>query len=171
MLAEKEILLGEVKSRINPDAGFIVTSYQNLKANSIAEFRSTLVESGGDFFALKKRVFLKAAQDLKLEYDQKELDGHIGLVFTQDNFVAATKALYTYKKANADTIEIIGGHFEGRKCTPSDVEQISKLPSQDEMRAEFLGLLEAPMSSTLSVVEAIVSSVIYCLDNKCKTES
>ena len=52
----------------------------------------------------------------------------------------------------------------------SDVERLSKLPSKDEMRAQFLSVLEAPMSQTLAVMEALLTSVPYCLDNKCKQE-
>lgn len=171
MIAEKEILLSEVLKRVNPKNGFIIVGYQNLKGNSIAEFRANLHKSGGDFFVLKKRVFLKAARELKLDYEQKELEGHIGLVYTKENFVSATKALYEYKNANADAIQVLGCHFEGRKCTPSDVEQISKLPSLPEMRAELLGLFEQLLAAAPSLFEAAISSVIYCLDNKCKMQS
>jgi large subunit ribosomal protein L10 len=48
----------------------------------------------------------------------------------------------------------------------ADVEIMSQLPSKDVMRAQFLGLLEAPMAQTLAVMEALISSVVYCLDNK-----
>lgn len=171
MIAEKEILLSEVISRINPKNGFIVVKYQNLKGNSMADFRSSLHKTGSDFFVLKKRVFLKAARELNLDYEQKELEGHIGLVYTKDNFVAATKALYEYKNANADAVEVLGCHFEGRKCTPNDVEQISKLPSLIEMRAELLGLFEQILAAAPSLFEAVISSVIYCLDNKSKLGS
>jgi large subunit ribosomal protein L10 len=34
------------------------------------------------------------------------------------------------------------------------------------MRAQLLGTFEAPMSQTLAVVEAILCSVLHCLENK-----
>ena len=49
-----------------------------------------------------------------------------------------------------------------------DVKAISELPSQDEMRAQFVGLLEAPMTQTLSVMQALLTSIMYCLENKAK---
>lgn len=166
MLAEKELLLNEIKNRIDPKVGFILTAYQNLTANKMSEFRSQLYKSKGDFFALKKRVLLKAAKDLQLSLEQKELQGHVGIVFVNDNLVTTTKALSNFKKENEGTIAILGGYFEGKKCTPSDIEAIAQLPTQAEMRAQFLSVLEAPLSHMLSVFEAIMTSVIYCLDNK-----
>jgi large subunit ribosomal protein L10 len=36
------------------------------------------------------------------------------------------------------------------------------------MRAQFLGLLEAVPAQTLGVMDALLTSVVYCLDNKSK---
>jgi large subunit ribosomal protein L10 len=33
-----------------------------------------------------------------------------------------------------------------------------------------LAVLEAPLSQTLAVMEALLSSVVYCLDNKAKQD-
>ncbi len=170
MLAEKELFLEEIKAKVDPSLGFILASYRGINANAFAGFRNRMVEAGGDFFVIKKRVFIKAAKDLNLEYAVNDLTGHVGLAFAKTNFVALTKALYDFKNENLETITVLGGHFEGRKCSMQDVELISKLPSQNEMRAQFLGLLVAPMTQTLGVLQAMLSSVIYCLDNKAKKE-
>ena|SRR3990167_1504552 len=170
MLAEKEIFLEEIKGKIDPGVGFVLASYRGINANAFAGFRNRLVDAGGDFFVVKKRVFVKAAKDLNLEYKVKELGGHVGLAFAKENFLAMTKALYAFKIENNDAVSILGGHFEGKRCSPSEMEQISKLPSQDEMRAQFVGLLAAPMTQTLGLLQALLCSVIYCLDNKAKKE-
>lgn len=171
MIAEKELLLSEIRKKINPKSGFIVAGYKSMSANMTADFRNQLVLAGGDFFVLKKRILLKIASELHLQYELSELAGHVGLVVVNDNFVSTTKAVYAFKDANKDVIEVLGGHFEGKKCTPKQVEEISKLPSIEVMRSQFLGLLEAPMSQTLATFEALLTSVIYCLDNKSKNES
>ncbi len=170
MLAEKEIFLEEIKGKIDPSIGFVLTNYRGINANAFAGFRSKLIEAGGDFFVVKKRVFIRAAKDLNLEYKVKELDGHVGLAFARENFLSMTKALYAFKKESAEAVSILGGHFEGKRCSSQEVEQISLLPSQDEMRAQFLGLLVAPMTQTLGLLQALLCSVIYCLDNKAKKE-
>jgi len=170
MLAEKEVFLDEVKGKIDPSFGFILASYRGINANAFAGFRGQLVAAGGDFFVIKKRVFVKAAKDLNLQYEVKELEGHVGLAFAKENFLSMTKALYAFKNEHAQALSVIGGHFEGKKCSSSDVELISKLPSLNDMRAQFAGLLVAPMTQTLGLIQAMLCSVIYCLDNKAKKE-
>lgn len=175
MSAEKELLMNELKAKINPRMGFILASYDKLSANKMAEFRETLVKTGGDFFAVKKRVFLKAAGNFdasgSLGYELGELKGHVALVMTKNSFVETTKALYAFRKENSENLHILGGHFEGKKCSSKDIEMISELPSVEVMRAQFLGLLEAPMSQTLAVIEALLTSVMHCIENKCEKES
>jgi large subunit ribosomal protein L10 len=157
--------------KVKASNGFILASYRGLSANATAGFRDQLVKAGGSLFAVKKRMFLKIASEMKLEYELGELEGHIGIVLVGENFVSTSKAIFAFVEENKEAVKVIGGHFEGRKCSSSEVEQISKLPSLSEMRAQFLGLLEAPMSHVVGVFEAALSSVIYCLDNKAKKES
>lgn len=171
MLAEKEQLLDEVVSKINLEKGFIIASYKNLKSNQTADFRFDIVKAGGNFFALKKRVLLKAAEKLDLKYELNELEGHIGILLAETDFLDLAKAAVKFQKDNKDTIELLGGHFEGKQCTAEEVKAISQLPSLDDMRAQILGLFAAPQTQTVSVMDAIVSSLVYCLDNKVKSET
>lgn len=168
MQKEKEIFMNEVKDKINLEKGFILARYQNMDVNLVADFRNTLLEQASEMFVIKKRVFINAAKDLGLEYDVSELQGHVALIMAKDNFVTTSKAFVNFSKENKGTLEVLGGHFEGKKCSSNEVEEISKLPTQSEIRAMFVGLLEAVPSQTVAVMDSAVSSIVYCLDNKIK---
>lgn len=171
MIEEKKLYLEEIKSNLKPEVGFILTSYSNITANEFANMREEIVAAGGEFLALKKRVFLQAAKGLDLPYELSDLEGHVGLVISNDAMVTTTKALFKLKKGSADKLKILCGHFEGKKCTAEEFKTISDLPTLDEMRAQVVGVLEAPMSQTLAVVQALLTSVIFCIENKAKKES
>ena len=171
MIEEKQLLLDEMTDKVKASNGFILASDRGLSANATAGFRDQLVKTGSSLFAVKKRMFLKIASEMKLEYELGELEGHIGIVLVGDNFISTSKAIFAFINENKDAVKVIGGHFEGKKCSSGEVEQISKLPSLNEMRAQILGLFEAPMSNIVRVFGAALSSVIYCLDNKAKKES
>ena len=163
---EKQLLLDEIKEFIDQSAAIVITRYQKLDPNAAANFRMTLGKSGGVFEVVRKRIFMKAAQAAGIEFQKDALEGHIGVVFALKDPVQVTKALYQFSKENEEVFTVLGGRFDGSICSAKDVEQLSKLPSKDEMRAQFLGLLEAPMAQTLSVVNSLLTSVVYCLDNK-----
>lgn len=170
MRAEKQLLLDEIKEKIDESKALVWTRYKSLTPNISASFRMKLAQSGGAFTVVRKRLLLRAAKAAGITLDSEALEGHIGIVHAHEDPILTTKALFSFAKENGELFEILGGQFDGQICSGEDVEAISKLPSQDEMRAQFLGLLEAPMSQTLSVMQALLTSIIYCLENKSKKE-
>ncbi|MDR3625107.1 MAG: 50S ribosomal protein L10 [Chlamydiales bacterium] len=171
MRAEKQLLLDEIKGKINKSNSFILTKYTSLKANSSCSFRNELAKVGAELEVVRKRVFVKAAGSLGILLDVKDLEGHIGVIFSESDPIEATKVAMQYGQSNEKAIQVIGARLDGRLYHAADVEKLSKLPGKDEMRAELLGLFEAPMAQTLAVMEALLSSVIYCLDNKSQQSS
>jgi large subunit ribosomal protein L10 len=166
MRPEKQLLLNEIKDKIAGSKAIVIASYKRLEPNAASMFRTNLAKTGGGLEVVKKRVLIKAAQDAGVALDPAQLQGHIAVVFANEDPVQTTKAIFQFSKENEEVLEVLGGRFEGAVCSAQDVEQISKLPSKDEMRSQFLGTLEAPLSQTLSVIEALLTSVMHCLENK-----
>jgi large subunit ribosomal protein L10 len=166
MRAEKQLLLDEIKQQIDHSTMMILTRYQHMDPNLSSVFRITLRTAGGAFEVVRKRILLKAIEAAGFSIDAQLLQGHIGVIFTDKDPISVTKSLYQFAKDNEDVVEVLGGRFEGKLYSAQDVKQISELPSKEEMRAQFLGLLEAPLAQTLAVMEALLTSVPYCLENK-----
>ncbi|MGC1879399.1 MAG: 50S ribosomal protein L10 [Rhabdochlamydiaceae bacterium] len=166
MRPEKQLLLNEITDKIAGSKAIVIASYKRLEPNKASVFRTNLAKTGGSLEVVKKRVLIKAAQVAGVALDPALLQGHIAIVFANVDPIQTTKTVYQFRKENEEVLDVIGGRFEGVSYTARDVEQISMLPSKDEMRSQFLGTLEAPLAQTLSVIEALLTSVIYCLDNK-----
>jgi large subunit ribosomal protein L10 len=75
-----------------------------------------------------------------------------------------------YSEANEKCLQLLAARFEGHMISQEEVEALSRIPSKDQLRAQFLGLLEAPMSQTLGVIDALLSSLVCCVDNKVKKD-
>ncbi len=170
MRKEKQLLLDEVKEQIEQDGSFIVMRYLKLSANKIAEFRREIRKMGGNVEVMRKRILLRASRAAGIELESVDLAGHIGLVYGGKDPLETTKFVFQFSQQNDKSIEVVGGRFDGQLYHAADVVTLSQLPSKDEMRAQLLGLFEAPMAQTLAVMDAIMSSVVYCLDNKVKLE-
>jgi large subunit ribosomal protein L10 len=169
MRPEKQLLLDDIKGKIDQAKGFILTRYAKLDPNLASQFRTTLHQSGSDFEIIRKRILMKAAEAAGCTIDRKLLDGHIGIIFADVDLLQTSKAVFKFKSENEEVLDVIGGRFEGQFFSAKDVEALSKLPTKDEMRAQFLGLLEAVPAQTLSVIDALLASLGHALDNKSKT--
>lgn len=170
MRPEKELLKQEIKDKIERFGSFVIMRYKSLNANTANDFRRAMGKVGGDVEVVRKRVLLKAAEDVGLELDLSTLTGHIGLVFLGEDPIESTKTVIKFSQDREKVIQVLGGRFDGQMYTGADVERLSTLPGKDEMRAQLLSVFEAPLSQTLAVIEALLTSVPYCLDNKSKQE-
>lgn len=170
MIEEKQLLLDEVKEQIKAHPSFVIMRYKGLKANKAGDFRRQMAKRGARVGVMRKRILLKAAESAGIQLDSIDLAGHIGLVYSKDEPSEVAKGVYQFGQDNEKAVEIAGGYIEGKVYNAEEVVMISQLPSKDEMRAQLLGLFEAPMAETLATVDALLTSIIHCIDNKCKGE-
>ncbi len=170
MRKDKQLLLDEVKDKIEGSNGFIVIRYQ-FDAVKARRFRDLVSEANADFEVGRKRVIVKAAEERGIKFNVEDFSGHIGVIFANEDASKVSKFAFKYSEENEKEIEVLGGHIDGQICSAQDVEAIAKLPGLNELRSQFLGLLEAPMSQTLATIEAVLTSVPYCLEEKAKKSS
>lgn len=166
MRQDKNILKDEIRSQIEQFSSFVIMNYIGLSANAVNQFRAEIAGLGGSLEMVRKRVLIKAAESAGITLDMATLPGHIGLVFAGKDPIEITKLVHKYSEQPEKAINIVGGRFEGRMYAADQMVKLSTLPSKDEMRAQLLATLEAPMAQTLAVMEAVLSSVVYCLQNK-----
>lgn len=170
MRKEKNLLLDEIKGKLNKANSFIITRYSKLAPNTSHELRAKLVKMGAELEVVKKRVFVKAAESFGVPLNVDEMAGHIGVVFSSSDALEAVKAVLAFGKDNDKIIDVIAGRVDGATYNAVQMKTLSELPSKDEMRAQLLGLFEAPMAQTLAVMDALLCSVPYCLENKAQQE-
>ena len=171
MRQDKQLLLDEIKDQIVGSDSFVVMRYLKLNANKANQLRKEVGKLGGNIGVMRKRVLIKAAEAAGISLDVKALPGHIGLVYAKNDPLELTKLVVKFGEDNDKSVEVVGGRIDGQLYNAADVNALSKLPGKDEMRAQLLSVFEAPMAQTLAVMDALLSSVVYCLDNKAKAES
>lgn len=171
MRHEKQLLLDEIKDQINQFDSFLIVKYLRFSANKANDLRRELAKLDGIYEVVRKRVLIKAADDAGIKLDISALPGHIGLISGGRDPFEVTKSVFKFSQENEKVVEVIGGRFEGLLYNAEQVEMLSKLPSKDEMRAQFLSVLEAPMAQTLAVMDALLTSVMHCLENKATQDS
>ncbi len=170
MRKEKQLLLDEIKEKIDEFSSFIVMNYEKLSANNAHHFRSQLISAGGEWEVVRKKLLLKALKEADIAIDESTLEGHIALVLAKESVVESAKLVFQFSKDHADIFSVLGGYIEGKMYSGDEVKTLSNLPGKDQMRSELLGLLQAPLSQTLSTMEALLTSVCHCLQNKSDVE-
>ncbi len=167
MRQEKQLLLDEIKEKIDGSSAMIVTGYQTLPPNTSWKLRDLLVKQGSTLEVVKKRVFLKAAEKSGIQFDGSLFKGHVGVVFiNQSDAMEPAKTVCKFSADNGAIVQVLCGQLEGKLVSGVDLVALSKLPGINEMRGILLGLLVSPMSQTLSVLEAVMAEPLSDLEQK-----
>lgn len=171
MKQEKQLLLDEVQDHIRQRPSFVIVQYSAVGANTLNDFRTAIIGRGGEVGVMNKRLLIKAAQNMGVELVRTNLEGHIALVYAGVDAVETAKYVFQFSRENEGKVKVVGGHIDGLLCSAEQVDQLSKLPGKQEMRAQLLATLEAPMAQLLAVCEALLTSVPHCLENKAKLDA
>jgi large subunit ribosomal protein L10 len=166
MRPEKQLLLDEINDLMDHSSAMFVTRYDRLTPETSWTLAEDLSKCKSYFKVIKKRLLYKAAQKRELPFKDNKINGHVAIVFVQGDPLEASRVLVKFQSNNVELLEIVSGQIEGRLCSSEEIVTLSKLPGKNELRAELLGLFEAPMAQTLSVMENLLSSIPFCLENK-----
>ncbi len=160
---QKEALVAEVADKIKRSKALVFANFKGVSVKNITAIRRELRKSGSSWQVLKKTLLNIALKNAGVEVDARALDGQVGVAFSQDE-VAAAKVIADFQKANKDvTLTIEGGALGAKSLTANEVKALAKLPSQDELRAQLVGTLQAPIAGFVRTLSANLSGLVQVL--------
>lgn len=160
------MLLADMQGQMKASGSFIVARYQGLTGSRACEFRRELGKMGAYFEVVRKRMLVHAAKSLGIAFDPKQLPGHVGLILGASDPVETTKFVLNFSEANEQSLQFLCGFIDGNKTSAEDVKRYATLPKREVMRAEFLGLLGAPMVGILTTMETVLSGALHCMESR-----
>ena len=162
MRPEKESMLNEIRGRVEDSVFVIMTDYGSMNVDEAQNLRGKLREVDAEFHIVKNRLFKHLAEDLGGEELKNGLSGRTAMVTGKGEVTDVARVLRDFIKENeVPTLKM--GALEGAFLSESDLKSLADMPSKDDMRAKLLGTLAAPMSQTVSVLNAKLTSLLYVL--------
>lgn len=159
----KEELIAIYTDLINQSKAIIFTEYRGLSNRNLTDLRVKVREAGGVIHVAKLSLFKKALEAAGSTVPESLSGAPIAIGFCTDDVPAVAKALYEY----ANTMELFavrGGLMDGASMSAKQVKMLADLPPFDVVRAQLLGLLDAPASNLVGVVQASVAQVVNVLN-------
>ena len=170
MRQAKQFLLDEAKDYIDSSNAFIITKYEKMDVASFNQLRQALHKSNSFFEVVKKRVLKKALESAQIEIDEN-LEGHVGVVFANEDPMEPLKTIVDFDENGDKRVEVLAGYIDQTPFKKQEMEKLSKLPSKDQLRAQFVGLLSAPMTQTVGAMQSLLASMLVLLENKITKEN
>jgi len=142
-LEDKKALVAEVNEVAGSALSAVAAEYRGLSVAQMTEFRAAARNEGVYVRVVKNTLARIAVTGTEFECLADSLKGPLILAFSQDDPGAAARVVKGFSKDNEDLVTkavAIGGNV----YPPADLERLASLPTLDQARAMFLGLLQAP---------------------------
>jgi large subunit ribosomal protein L10 len=166
---DKQNIIQEMQTVIQDHSTFYFVDFKGLKVKDISQLRDKIRQSSGKIRVVKNTLLKKASTGTGLDGADKFFEGPTAIAWSQRDPIPLAKTLMSFSKDNPN-LKIKGGFVEGSILSSSEVEFLSKLPGINELRAQIIGLLQAPMVRIARVLKAPGQDVAVCISERGKQE-
>jgi large subunit ribosomal protein L10 len=158
--SQKEAMLAEYTEWLKQSQAVVLVEYTGLKMKDLDVIRAKARENGGEFHIVKNtlaRLALeKAGYSVPADYAEKSTA--IGFAFTDP--AGFTKAL-TEATKGMEAVKIKGGFLEAQALSAAQVKSLASLPPLPALRAQVLGVLQAPAGKLVRTLAEPGRSLAY----------
>lgn len=165
MRPEKQYLVKEVSDYLAKSEYVFLTDFNRLTVAETAELRGQLAAQNAEFHVVKNSILNTAIKEREMPSVEDALEGPTAIVVGGPNPSEVAKVLMKFFK-DKEKVEVKKGLLGEQSLTKEQVEELSKLPSLDELRAKFLSLLNTPASQTVRVLIAGPQGLLNVLQAK-----
>ena len=110
-----------------------------------------------------KQILKKALADVEDAEQINDLTGSVALSLSYDDEVAAASVINKFAKANKEALSIGGGMLENKIILPEMVKRLANLPSKEQLLANLVGGLQAPISGMVNVLQGNLRNLVGVL--------
>lgn len=148
-----------IQDKLKNAKSAVVIDYSGTSGSDQVKLRSSVKEAGGEILVTKNTLMDIAIGKGKVS---DSLKGMSALVFSNNDAVAAIKALFTFHKDN-EKLEIKQGVMDDKVLSANEVEALSKLPSKNELISLLISRIQGPAYGMANVLSAVPRSLVYAL--------
>jgi large subunit ribosomal protein L10 len=162
MRPEKQFLTKEYLTRLNASPFFIIVDYKGLSVGHLTELRKRLSKAGAEIHIVKNSIFRLAAKEAGVADLNGALAGQLAVVTGQRDISTAAKVVKTFG-SELDKLKVHFGYLNNQRLEQASILTLADLPSIEVLRAQFLGVLNAPASKFVRLLSTPASQLARVL--------
>ncbi len=168
---EKDQEILALRERFERAVAAVFVDFRGLDVATVTDLRARFRKAGVEYKVVKNNLVRKALLGSGLEGVRDALDpflvGPTGVAWTYEDPSAAAKVIKAFRKEGEEQekLTVKGGLLEGEVLEARRVEgELAALPGKDELRAQLLAQLMAPMQSLVRQLSAPGQNLAYVLE-------
>lgn len=150
----KKPIVEEISASIKDAQSVVLVDYRGLTVEQDTELRKQLREAGITYKVYKNTMMNFAFKGTDCEALTQYLEGPSAVAISTEDATAPARVLCKFAKT-ADALEIKGGVVEGMAYDAKGIEEVSKIPSREELLSRLLGSMQSPITNFARVMNQL----------------
>ena len=161
---EKVDRVDVLKERLSEVSALYFLDFTGVKANDFNRTRRRLGEVGASVRVVKNRLALRALTESGVaEEVSGYLHGPTSLVIAAEDSIAPARVIKEVAK-KLEGLKFKGAYLDKTFFDADQFGYIASLPTTDELRAQLVGVLSAPISEFAGSLELMLGDLVYVLE-------
>src|SRR6478752_948332 len=160
--AQKSEAIETLKGVFDGAGAVVVTHYMGLTVAEMTDLRGRLRVEGAQLQVVKNTLVQKALNGSVGEAGDALFKGPVAIAYAPDP-VSAAKVATQYAKDN-EKFTVVGGLLGDQVLNKDAVKSLASLPSLDQIRAQLIGLIQAPATKVAGVLQAPAAQLARVLN-------
>jgi len=165
MRPEKASIVADVQTKLKNSPFLLIADYSGMQVKHFEELRTRLAAVGAECHVVKNSFVKRAIKDLGLPELNGALTGQTAMVTGESDICSAAKVLKTFV-AEFTKPPVKAGILDNAILSAEQVQALADLPSREVLQATLLGLLLAPATSLVRVLNEPGTSLARVLKAK-----
>jgi large subunit ribosomal protein L10 len=147
----KNDIVDQYSEWLKKSRAIIMTEYTGLTMKDLDQLREKLRENGNEFHIIKNTLGKILIKDAGFPMDEEMFTGSTAMGFAFEDAPGLAKALSDFA-SSSEFVKIKGGYLSDSLMTADQVKALADMPPLPVMRAQLLGVLNAPASKLARVL-------------------
>jgi large subunit ribosomal protein L10 len=148
---QKEQVIAQYKQWLDNSQAVVLVEYIGLKMSDLDLIRAKVRETGGEFHVLKNTLARKVFEAHGISIPAGYLEKSTAVAFAFKDVAATTKALTDVTKG-MEAVKLKGGFLDKQSLNSAQVKALADLPPLPVIRAQLLGVLQAPAGKLVRTI-------------------
>lgn len=150
----KKPVIDEISAAIKDAQSVVLVDYRGLTVEQDTALRKQMREAGITYKVYKNTMMNFAFKGTDCESLIPYLEGPSAVAISTEDATAPARVLCKFAKT-AEALEVKGGVVEGVVYDGKGIENISKVPSREELLSKLLGSIQSPITNFARVMKQL----------------
>lgn len=160
---QKEESVVKIEDKISQAKSVVFSDYKGMTMSQLGELRKQLRDTSAEYSITKNSLLKIALKNKDIKISDDVFEGPTAVLFAFGDEISPIKILTKAFKDNSIG-EVKGGILNQEPIDASKVRTLATLPTKDELRGKVVGVLVAPLSGMVNVLQGNLRNLVYALD-------